>query len=57
MTVSNAADLRLPASMSQEEKARKVRMALETFGLAGREDTLVSKLLEAVPEPDAKDYK
>ncbi len=44
MTVSNAADLRLPASMSQEEKARKVRMALETFGLAGREDTLVSKL-------------
>ena len=44
MTVSNAADLRLPATMSQEEKARKVRMALETFGLAGREDTLVSKL-------------
>ena len=30
--------------VSQEEKARKVRMALETFGLAGREDTLVSKL-------------
>ncbi len=44
MTVSNAADLRLPASMSSEEKKRLVRMALETFGLSGREDTLVSKL-------------
>ena len=44
MTVSNAADLRLPASMSAEEKKRRVRMALETFGLSGREDTLVSKL-------------
>ena len=44
MTVSNAADLRLPASMTADEKKRKVRMALETFGLSGREDTLVSKL-------------
>ena len=44
MTVSNAADLRLPASMPADEKKRRVRMALETFGLSGREDTLVSKL-------------
>ena len=44
MTVSNAADLRLPATLSDEEKKRRVRMALETFGLSGREDTLVSKL-------------
>ena len=44
MTVSNAADLRLPATLSAEEKNRRVRMALETFGLSGREDTLVSKL-------------
>ena len=44
MTVSNAADLRLPATMSEEEKKRRIRMALETFGLTGREDTLVSKL-------------
>ena len=44
MTVSNAADLRLPATLSAEEKKRRVRMALETFGLSGREDTLVSKL-------------
>ena len=44
MTVSNAADLRLPATISAEEKKRRVKMALETFGLSGREDTLVSKL-------------
>ncbi len=44
MTVSNAADLRLPSGMPEEEKKRRVRMALETFGLSGREDTLVSKL-------------
>ena len=44
MTISNAADLRLPATLSAEEKKRRVRMALETFGLSGREDTLVSKL-------------
>ena len=44
MTVSNAADLRLPSNLSPEEKKRKVRLALETFGLSGREDTLVSKL-------------
>ena len=44
MTVSNAADLRLPASMPADEKKRRVRQALETFGLTGREDTLVSKL-------------
>ena len=44
MTVSNAADLRLPASLTEQEKKRRVRMALETFGLSGREDTLVSKL-------------
>ena len=44
MTVSNAADLRLPATLSQEEKNRRIRMVLETFGLTGRENTLVSKL-------------
>ena len=44
MTVSNAADLRLPATISPEEKKRRVKMALETFGLSGREDTMVSKL-------------
>ncbi len=44
MTISNAADLRLPATMPAEEKKRRIRMALETFGLTGREDTLVSKL-------------
>ena len=44
MTVSNAADLRLPATISDDEKKRRIRMTLETFGLSGREDTLVSKL-------------
>ncbi len=44
MTVSNAADLRLPANLSAEEKNRRIRLSLETFGLSGREDTLVSKL-------------
>ena len=44
MTVSNAADLRLPSSMPADEKKRRIRMALETFGLSGRENTLVSKL-------------
>ena len=43
-TVSNAADLRLPSNMPAEEKDKRVRMALETFGLSGRENTLVSKL-------------
>ena len=44
MTVTNAADLRLPKNMSDEEKKRRIRMVLETFGLTGREDTLVTKL-------------
>ena len=43
-TVRNAADLRLPSDMTDEEKDRRVRMTLETFGLTGRENTLVSKL-------------
>ena len=43
-TVRNAADLRLPADMPDEDKDRRVRMVLETFGLTGRESTLVSKL-------------
>ena len=43
-TVSNAADMRLPRSMSAEEKARRVAAVLETFGLTGREKELVSKL-------------
>ena len=43
-TVSNAADLRLPSNLSQEEKNRRIRMVLETFGLTGLETTLVSKL-------------
>ena len=44
MTVSNAADLRLPATLPQEEKKRRIRMVLETFGLTGLEDSIVSKL-------------
>ena len=44
MTVQNAAELRLPSTMSEEERNRRIRMVLETFGLTGREDTLVSKL-------------
>ena len=43
-TVSNAADLRLPRSMSQAEKDRRIAAVLETFGLSGREKELVSKL-------------
>ncbi len=44
MTVKNAADIRLPATLSAEEKDRRIRLTLETFGLSGREDVLVSKL-------------
>ena len=44
MTVANAADLRLPSAMTAEEKKRRIRTALETFGLSGLEDALVSKL-------------
>ena len=44
MTVSNAADLRLPSTLDPEEKKRRVRMALETFGLSGKEDQTVSKM-------------
>ncbi len=44
MTVRNAADLRLPADMTEAEKKARIHMVLETFGLSGREDTLVSKL-------------
>ena len=43
-TVKNAADMRLPRTMSQEEKQRRVTAVLETFGLTGREKELVSKL-------------
>lgn len=43
-TVSNAADLRLPSTMSEEEKKKRVAAVLETFGLSGREKELVSKL-------------
>ena len=43
-TVRNAADMRLPKSMSNEEKQRRVTAVLETFGLTGREKELVSKL-------------
>ena len=43
-TVSNAADMRLPADMPEEEKKKRIAAVLETFGLSGREKTLVSKL-------------
>ena len=43
-TVENAADMRLPKDMSQEEKQKRIAAVLETFGLSGREKELVSKL-------------
>ncbi len=43
-TVKNAAEMRLPNDMPEEEKNRRVRAVLETFGLSGREKELVSKL-------------
>ncbi len=43
-TVANAADLRLPRTMSSEEKQRRIAAVLETFGLTGREKELVAKL-------------
>ncbi len=43
-TVMNAADMRLPKSMSEQEKVKRVAAVLETFGLSGREKELVSKL-------------
>ena len=43
-TVENAADMRLPKNMSSEEKQKRIRAVLETFGLSGRERELVSKL-------------
>ena len=44
MTVQNAAELRLPSTMPEEERNKRIRMVLETFGLTGRENTQVSKL-------------
>ena len=43
-TVENAADMRLPKNMSDEEKQKRIRAVLETFGLSGRDKELVSKL-------------
>ena len=43
-TIQNAAELRLPREMSAEEKQRRIKAVLETFGLTGREKELVSKL-------------
>ena len=43
-TVRNAADMRLPNSMSDKDKDRRAAAVLETFGLSGRENELVSKL-------------
>lgn len=43
-TVANAAEMRLPNSMPEAEKAKRVSAVLETFGLSGRENELVSKL-------------
>ena len=43
-TVMNAAEMRLPTSLPQEEKEKRVAAVLETFGLSGREKELVSKL-------------
>ena len=43
-TVANAAEMRLPNSMPEKQKARRIAAVLETFGLTGREKELVSKL-------------
>lgn len=43
-TVKNAADMRLPRDMGSEEKQKRIKAVLETFGLSGREKELVSKL-------------
>ncbi len=43
-TLKNAADMRLPADMGTEEKRRRMTAVLETFGLSGMENELVSKL-------------
>ena len=43
-TVENAAEMRLPKDMSEDEKKKKIAAVLETFGLSGRERELVSKL-------------
>ena len=43
-TVRNAAEMRLPDFMSDEEKDRRTVAVLETFGLTGREKERISKL-------------
>lgn len=43
-TLSDAADIRLPASMSRKEKDKRVMEVLETFGLAMLSGTMVEKL-------------
>ncbi len=43
-TLKNAADMRLPESLGTEEKERRMAAVLETFGLAGKEKEMVSKL-------------
>ncbi len=43
-TVENAADMRLPKGIDTEEKKKRIKAVLETFGLSGREKELVSKL-------------
>ncbi len=43
-TLSNAADLRLPASMPEEEKTRRVKEVLDMFGLLEFASDKVSKL-------------
>ena len=43
-TLSDAADIRLPASMSHKEKQDRVIEVLESFGLAMLQNTMVEKL-------------
>ena len=43
-TVKNAAEVRLPMDMPEEEKEKRAAAVLEMFGLSGRERELVSKL-------------
>ena len=43
-TLSNAAELKLPREVTEEERDQKVREVLETLGLESEKDSLVSKL-------------
>ncbi len=43
-TVENAAEMRLPKDITPQEREKRIKAVLETFGLSGREKELVSKL-------------